>query len=153
MSRRLNLLPRLRQACRRDPADAASADVRGGQRSSAGAGAPCGHPSLSGATGARQGRELNRLFLSGVLADHPQPDRDRNGDPVTFLLIAFPAPDSSDTRERIETASCEIEVPEPVTEHHGTKKLRTGASIFITGQLSGGGGILADGSTDLLDHP
>jgi hypothetical protein len=85
---------------------------------------------------------LNRLFLSGVLAADPQQDRGRDGDPVTLLLIAFPAPDGRDTEERLETASCEVEVPALVSEKHG-QELRPGESVFITGQLSGGGGVIA----------
>lgn len=85
---------------------------------------------------------INRLFLSGVLAADPQRDRGREGDPVTLLLLAFPAPDARDTEERAETASCEVEVPSRVSEKHG-KRLRAGESVFVTGQLSGGGGVIA----------
>jgi len=92
---------------------------------------------------------LNRLFLSGVLAADPLEDRGRDGDPVTLLLIAFPAPDAPDTRERAETASCEVEVPLGVAEKHG-KELRAGESVFVTGQLSGGGGVIA---TELHSGP
>jgi primosomal replication protein N len=120
MHRRLSLPPHLRQACQGDqrgPVDAAL-----------------------------QGRDsrlvLNRLFLSGVLAADPQQDEGRDGDPVLLLLIAFPAPDARDGAERLETASCEVEVPGSLAERHG-KKLRAGDSIFITGQLSGGGGVVA----------
>jgi hypothetical protein len=58
------------------------------------------------------------------------------------LLVAFPAPDAKDTLERTETASCEIEVPLDVAGRCGTQ-LRAGESIFVTGQLSGGGGVIA----------
>jgi hypothetical protein len=85
---------------------------------------------------------LNRVFLSGILADHPQRDRDRNGDPVLLLRVAFPAPDTRDTRLGVEPALEEIEVPEEVSKRHG-EQLCVGESIFVTGQLSGGGGILA----------
>lgn len=85
---------------------------------------------------------LNRLFLSGILAADPQKDEGRDGNPVTLLLVAFPAPDARDTQERAETASCEVEVPDHVAEKHG-RRLRAGDSIFITGQLSGGGGVIA----------
>jgi len=125
---RPSLFPRLRQACR------------------ASAGAPCGHPSWTGSAGALQDQDprlaLNRLFLSGILAADPQPDQGRDGRPVTLLLVAFPAPDSSDTTATPETASCEIEVPEQVSRHHG-EELRAGEAIFVTGQLSGGGGVIA----------
>lgn len=82
------------------------------------------------------------MFLSGVLADDPRAEVGRDGNPVALLLVAFPAPDSRDTQERPETAISEIEVPEEVLERHG-RKLRVGAAIFVTAQLSGGGGVLA----------
>lgn len=101
---------------------------------------------LAGAAGALQGTDsrlvLNRLFLSGVLAGDPQQDDGRDGEPVTLLLIVFPAPDARDSEERLETASCEVEVPDSVAGRCG-RKLRAGDSIFITGQLSGGGGVIA----------
>lgn len=141
---------RLREACRRDPrasADAASASARWGQGPSAAADALSGRPSLlTGAAGAPRGQgsqpELNRVYLSGILADDPQRDRDRNGDPLLLLRIAFAAPDSRDTRLGVEAVLQEIEVPERVAERH-RGKLGIGASIFVTGQMSGGGGVLA----------
>jgi hypothetical protein len=128
-------------------ADAAPAGARGGQGPSAAADALCGHPSLqTGAAGAPQGqssrRGLNRVYLSGVLAADPQRDQGRNGEPVALLLVAFPAPDDSESAERPETASCEVEVPEHVAEVHN-EELRAARPIFITGQLSGGGGVIA----------
>jgi hypothetical protein len=92
---------------------------------------------------------LNSLFLSGILVADPQEDEGRNGERMTLLLVAFPAPDPRDTTERPETASCEVEVPEQVSRRH-SKKLQAGASVFITGQLSGGGGVIA---TDLHSGP
>jgi hypothetical protein len=86
--------------------------------------------------------ELNRVFLSGVLADDPRADVGRDGNPVLLLLVAFPAPDARDAQRLPETAICEIEVPEEVLERHG-KGLRVGGVIFVTAQLSGGGGVLA----------
>jgi single-stranded DNA-binding protein len=101
---------------------------------------------LTGAAGALQGQDsrldLNRVYLSGVLAADPQKDEGRDGSPMTLLLLAFPAPDAKDTEERLEVASCEVEVPEQVVERH-PNELRAGGSIFITGQLSGGGGVIA----------
>ena len=82
------------------------------------------------------------MYLSGVLAADSQRDKGRDGKPVTLLLIAFPAPDAKDTEERTETASCEVEAPEHVAEVH-SEELRAGRSVFITGQLSGGGGVIA----------
>jgi len=138
---------RLRNACQRDhrgPGDAIPAGPRWGQ--GPGATALEGCPSPAGAAGALQGQdprlELNRLFLSGVLVADPQEDEGRDGEPVTLLLVAFPAPDSADTQERSETASCEVEVPERVADRHG-EQLQAGNAVFITGQLSGGGGVIA----------
>jgi hypothetical protein len=85
---------------------------------------------------------LNRLYLTGVLAAEPQRDKGRDGAEVTLLLIAFPAPDMSDGVQRPETASCEVEVPEWVAEGRRSE-LKAGEAILITGQLSGGGGVIA----------
>jgi hypothetical protein len=56
------------------------------------------------------------VYLSGVLVADPQRDKGRDGRPVALLLVAFPAPDDSDSAERPETASCEVEVPDHVAE-------------------------------------
>jgi hypothetical protein len=85
---------------------------------------------------------LNRVFLSGILAGDPQRDRDRNGDPVLLLRVAFAAPDTRDTRPGVEAALQEVEVPEGIAERH-RGDLQLGESIFITGHLSGGGGVIA----------
>jgi hypothetical protein len=77
-----------------------------------------------------------------VLVADPLKDESRDGKPVTLLLIAFPAPDTPDTAKAPETASCEIEVPEEVSAHR-PEELQAGVSIFVTGQLSGGGGVIA----------
>jgi Single-strand binding protein family len=145
----MSLLPRLRQVCRpahQGPTGAAATDARGGRAPDASADAPPGHCSLAGTASALRGEDsrlvLNRLFLSGILAADSHEDEGRDGQPVTLLLIAFPAPDAKNTEERVETASCEIEVPGSLADRHG-EKLRAGNSIFITGQLSGGGGVVA----------
>jgi hypothetical protein len=116
----MSRFPRPRHACRGDRPER-PADVPQGQ-----------NPRL----------QLNRLFLSGILAADPRRDEARDGRPVTLLLVAFPAPDSSDTAEAPETASCEVEVPEHV-DLGRPEELRAGASIFVTAQLNGGGGVLA----------
>lgn len=101
---------------------------------------------MTGAAGALQGHDprllLNRLFLSGVLAADPQVDKGRDGETVTLLLVAFPAPDPSDAGRALETASCEVEVPARVSVRQA-RELRAGGPIFITGQLNGGGGVVA----------
>jgi hypothetical protein len=120
----MSLLARFRQACRtgpRGPADAG--DARGRQ-------------------GPDQRLGLNRAFLSGVLAEDPRRDKDRNGDPVLLLIVAFPAPDTREGRPGLEPALQEIEVPEEVAGRH-RGELRLGESVFVTGPLSGGGGIIA----------
>jgi hypothetical protein len=89
------------------------------------------------------------VFLSGVLADDPQVDVGRDGEPLTLLLIAFPAPDPRDAQLPPETAISEIEVPAEVLERHG-RKPRVGETIFVTAQLSGGGGVIA---TELHSGP
>jgi hypothetical protein len=105
-----------------------------------------GHRPLEEAVDALQGQDprldVNRLFLSGILVADPQRDEGRDGAPITLLLVAFPAPDTPETRERPEAASCEVEVPEHVAEHR-RGELRAGVAILITGQLSGGGGVIA----------
>ena len=139
----MNLLPRFRNTCQRDqrgPADAIPAGPRAGQ----------GQGTLAGALQGQDPRlELNRLFLSGILAADPQEDEGRDGEPVTLLLVAFPAPDSPGPQERSATASCEVEVPGGVADRHGGR-LRAGDVVFITGQLSGGGGVIA---TELHSGP
>jgi hypothetical protein len=85
---------------------------------------------------------INRVYLTGILAADPQKDRSRSGDSVTLLLVAFPAPDATDTQERWETASCEVEVPDDVVKKHDTQ-LQAGLPICVTGQLTGGGGVIA----------
>jgi hypothetical protein len=43
----------------------------------------------------------------------------------------------------VETASCEVEVPAGVVGRH-RGKLQAGWSVFITGLLTGGGGVIAN---------
>ena len=81
--------------------------------------------------------EINYLFLGGILAADPLEDVDREGEPVTLLLLAFPAPDASENAGRLETASCEVEVPDHVVQSTG-EELRVGAIIFVSGQVAGG---------------
>jgi hypothetical protein len=113
----------------------------------------CGHSPAAGVASALQAQDSrlahNCLYLSGVLAADPIEDRGRDGEPVDLLTIAFPAPDASDTRERVEISSCEVEVPAGVVGSHDDE-LRTGTPVFITGQLSGGGGVIA---TELHSGP
>ena len=143
-------LRRLRQSCRKEhrvSADAASAGARAWQGSSGAADALRGHPPLTGAAGVRQGQDdpepdVNHVYLSGVLANDPQRDRDRSGDPVLLLMVAFRAPDTRDAQQGAEGALTEIEVSETIAESH-LDDLRLGRAILITGRLSGGGGVTA----------
>jgi Single-strand binding protein family len=109
-------------------------------------GAPCGHPSLDRATGVLQGQEkrleVNHVVLTGILVDNPQTDKDRNGEPVTLLLVAFAAPDAMDSDDSRLSASCEIEVPRGLIEGNDAE-LRTGSAVIVSGQLTGGGGVIA----------
>ncbi len=84
---------------------------------------------------------LNAVYLSGVLADDPQSDSDRAGEPVTLLTVAFLAPDPLPS-DAPTAASCEVEVPAAIAAEAGGE-LQLGAPVFITGSLSGGGGVLA----------
>jgi hypothetical protein len=84
---------------------------------------------------------MNRVFLSGVLADDPQQGRDRNGEPVLLLKVAFPAPGTRDTPSDVEVALESVEVPEKVAERH-RDELSVGEAIFFAGQLSGGDGLI-----------
>lgn len=148
----MKFFPRLRQACRgnhREPVDAPrAAEIRRWQGPSANADTRRGHPSFPGAAGAQNGRDqdsrlaMNCVYLSGVLAADPQADRGRDGNPVVLLLLAFPAPDTPNTVEGVETASCEVEVPAAVARRCAVK-LRAGQPILLTGQLTGGGGVMA----------
>lgn len=116
-----------------------------GQGQGASGSAHSGHPPPQGTAGAPHGRlprQMNTVYLSGVLAADTQLDKGRDGEPVTLLLIAFAAPDPLDTDERPAMASQEVEVPRRVVAKH-RGELRAGESIFIAGQLNGGGGILA----------
>jgi hypothetical protein len=88
----MSLFPRLRQACRWDRPEQTAHVPRGL------------NPRL----------QLNRLFLSRILAADPRRDESRGGKPVTLLMVAFPTPDPSDNAEATETACCEVEVPEHV---------------------------------------
>lgn len=85
---------------------------------------------------------MNRLYLSGVLVADPQTDEGRDGTPVTLLLLAFPAPDAPGTVAGVEAASCEVEVPAALAGRCAGK-LQVGGPVFLTGQLTGGGGVIA----------
>jgi len=83
--------------------------------------------------------EINHVVLTGLIAAEPQRDRGRDGEPVTALLVSFPAPDES---ARWGSACCEVEVLDEIAERH-RKGLRAGAAILIAGEMTGAGGIWA----------
>lgn len=85
---------------------------------------------------------LNRLFLSGVLVSEPQSHDGADGEPATFLVVAFPAPGTSITCDQVELTNCEVEVPTHVARRCHSD-LRAGESIFLTGQLRGEGSVVA----------
>jgi hypothetical protein len=81
------------------------------------------------------GEEVNRAVLSGLIAAEPRPDKSRDGDPITVLLLAFTAPD-----ERIGSTStcCEVEVLDSIADGH-RRRLRAGQRIWVAGHLTGDG--------------
>lgn len=81
---------------------------------------------------------MNHVVLTGLIAADPQRDRSRDGEPVTVLLVAFVAPDE----EAGGTACCEVEVLEEIANDH-RQKLRAGAAILISGEMTGAGGLWA----------
>jgi hypothetical protein len=81
------------------------------------------------------GEEVNRAVLSGFIAAEPRPDKSRDGDPITVLLLAFTAPD-----ERMATTSncCEVEVLDSIADRH-RRRLRAGQRVWVAGHLTGDG--------------
>jgi hypothetical protein len=74
-----------------------------------------------------------------LIAAEPQRDRSREGDPITVLLVSFPAPDQG---ARQASACCEIEVPDELADPH-RRRLKVGARVAVVGQLTAGGGLWA----------
>jgi hypothetical protein len=81
------------------------------------------------------GEEVNRAVLSGLIAAEPRPDKSRDGDPITVLLLSFTAPD-----ERIGSTSacCEVEVLDSIADGH-RRRLRAGQRVWVAGHLTGDG--------------
>lgn len=75
-------------------------------------------------------REVNRAYLSGVLANDPKPDRDRDGKPITVLLLAYLSPGLG----AIGVDTTEIEVPAELKP--SIHDLRAGEQVFVTGCIS-----------------
>jgi len=83
--------------------------------------------------------EANVALLSGTIAEEPLRDKDRSGDPVTVLLVAFDAPDE---KARGTVAVCDVEVPDEIANIH-RKALRAGKRLVVLGRLTGAGGLWA----------
>lgn len=82
---------------------------------------------------------VNRAILSGTMIDEPQRGRSRDGDPITVLLVSFPAPDE---RACSGSALCEVEVVDEIADRH-RRQLRPGATVLVVGELTGAGGLWA----------
>ncbi len=135
------LIPRLRQVCSREPLGALP-DADGG-RSRLWKAPPnldeTMHSARSAAIAqAEDDLVMNHVVLTGLIAADPQRDKSRQGEPVTVLLVSFPAPDE----ESGGTACCEVEVPDELADRH-RKDLRAGAPILISGAMTGASGIWA----------
>jgi hypothetical protein len=85
------------------------------------------------------GDEVNAAVLTGVMVDEPQRDRSRDGNPITVLLVSFPAPDE---RASSGSALCEVEIPDEIADRQRSQ-LRLGASVLVVGELMGAGGLWA----------
>jgi hypothetical protein len=81
------------------------------------------------------GEELNRAVLSGLIAAEPRPDKSRDGDPITVLLLLFAAPDE---RTGGTSTCCEVEVLDSIACGH-RRRLRVGQRVWVVGQLTGDG--------------
>lgn len=92
-----------------------------------------GQEPLFGPLGA--GDEVNRAVLSGLIAAEPRPDKSREGDPITVLLVAFTAPDE---RMGNTATCCEVEILDSIADRH-RRQLRAGQRVWVAGHLTGDG--------------
>lgn len=140
-----SLIPRrLRQVCGRvDPAVPSGTGSR--RRWDPPVDLPHGRRSTDAtATQILQGEEegdfgINHVVLSGLIAADPLRDKSRDGDPITVLLISFPA---ADERARRGSACCEVEILDEIADHY-RESLHAGATIMVSGAVTGAGGIWA----------
>lgn len=109
----MNFLPRMRQACSPFRREFVSDDLR-----------------LPEPTD-----EANLVLITGTVAEEPARDKSRGGEPITVLLVAFPAPDD---KARHEVACCEVEVLDGIADRH-RRGLRIGRRVVVLGRLTGGG--------------
>ena len=133
------LIPRLRQACSRDSLGISSSMNADGGRRRRWKAPPDLDRLLHGAKRevidqADELGTMNHVVLTGRIADDPQRDKSRDGEPVTVLLVSFIAPDG--------TGCCEVEVPDDLAEPH-RKNLLTGVAVFISGAMTGPGALWA----------
>lgn len=78
----------------------------------------------------------NHSILTGTLIDGPRLGRNPVGEPVTLLRIEFPVGDPERPQMLWTWASCEVEVPDALSERHGIWELEGGAQVLAAGQLS-----------------
>jgi hypothetical protein len=121
----MSFLPRLRQACR--PIRSGTGPIAGTQE-----------PTID-LTLPDPNEEANVALLSGTIAEEPLRDRSRDGDTVTVLLLAFPAPDE---KVRQGSACCEVEVSDEVAGGR-RNHLCIGRRLVVLGRLTGAGGLWA----------
>jgi hypothetical protein len=113
----MNLPPRVRQACSPFRREALPGKLR-----------------LPDAT-----EEANLVLVSGTIAEGPTRDKSRRGEPITVLLIVFPAPDDDSRRE---VACCEVEILDDIADQHRSR-LEIGRRLVVLGRLTGAGGLWA----------
>lgn len=135
-----SLIPRrLRQVCGRDT----SGDTGSRRRWDQPIDPPHGGRSVETAATQipqkKEDLEINHVVLTGLIAADPQRDKSRDGDPITVLLVSFPA---ADERDRQGSACCEVEVLNEIADPY-RESLHAGSPILVSGEMTGAGGIWA----------
>jgi hypothetical protein len=123
----MSLLPRVRQACSPFRKEAVPGDLR-----------------LPDPT-----EEANLVLVSGTIVEEPARDKGRGGEPITVLLIAFPAPDDNARRE---VACCEVEILDDIADSH-RRRLTIGKRLVVLGRLTGAGGLWATALVSQRSRP
>jgi hypothetical protein len=113
----VNFLPRVRQACSPHRTETAAGELR-----------------LPSPT-----EEANVVLVSGTIVEGPARGKSRAGEPITVLVIAFPAPDDE---ARHEVACCEVEILDDIADLH-RRRLKIGRRLVVLGRLTGAGGLWA----------
>jgi hypothetical protein len=83
--------------------------------------------------------ETNLAMVTGTIMEEPIRDRNRNGQPVTVLLVGFKAPDEE---AHDYTACLEVEALDSIAESQRSL-LRIGRRLAVIGRLTGAGGLWA----------